>query len=544
MQPDHVRIFDTTLRDGEQSPGATMTSSEKLEVAKTLSRLGVDIIEAGFAAASPDDLRAVKTIAEAVGVTGVEGRPVPEPPTICSLARAHKSDIDKAAEAISPAKHGRIHTFIATSPIHREHKLRMSRDEVLAKVTEMVSYARSFAEDVEFSPEDAGRTEMDFIYEVLQAAIEAGARTLNIPDTVGYTIPVEFGERIAKIRENVPGIEDAVISVHCHNDLGLAVANSLSAVQNGARQVEVAVNGIGERAGNASLEEIVMALYVRHDLYGIGTQVDTTQLTRVSRLVSKVTGMVVQPNKAIVGANAFAHEAGIHQDGMLKHEETYEIMRPEMVGAGKTQLVLGKHSGRHAFANRLGELGYPVAGDGLDKAFARFKKLADKKKHITDADLVALVSDELYQPKEYWRLDKIQVGCGTGMPTATVQLTGPDGKTRIAAEVGTGPVDAVYKAVQSLVHVPCTLLEYTVQSVTEGIDALGEVSVRVTPQDGETSPDKINPQYEHSRARVFHGHGAHTDVIVASAKAYIAAINRILAIREAKQNDEAAGSAA
>jgi 2-isopropylmalate synthase len=545
MQPNHVRIFDTTLRDGEQSPGATMTSSEKLEVAKTLSRLGVDIIEAGFAAASLDDLRAVKTIAEAVGVTGVEGRPASEPPTICSLARAHKPDIDKAAEAVAPAKHGRIHTFLATSPIHREHKLRMSRDEVLAKISEMVAYARSFCEDVEFSPEDAGRTEMDFLYEALQAAIEAGASTLNIPDTVGYTIPNEFGERISMLRENVPGIENAIVSVHCHNDLGLAVANSLSAVQNGARQVEVAINGIGERAGNASLEEVVMALRVRRDLYGIETNVDTTQLTRASRLVSKVTGMVVQPNKAIVGANAFAHEAGIHQDGMLKHEETYEIMRPETVGAGKTQLVLGKHSGRHAFANRLTELGYPVSGDGLDKAFARFKKLADKKKHITDADLVALVSDELYQPKEFWRLEKIQVGCGTGMPTATVRLTGPDGQTNTVAEVGTGPVDAVYKAIQVLVDVPCTLLEYTVQSVTEGIDALGEVSVRVSPHDGDAPPDRINPQYEQTRARVFHGHGAHTDVIVASAKAYLAAINRILAIREAKQNQSnAAGSAA
>ena len=546
MQPDHVRIFDTTLRDGEQSPGATMTSSEKLEVAKTLSRLGVDVIEAGFAAASPDDLRAVKNIAEAVGVTGVEGRPVPEPPRICSLARAHKSDIDKAAEAIAPAKHGRIHTFIATSPIHRQHKLRMSRDQVLAKITEMVSYARGFAEDVEFSPEDAGRTEMDFMYDALQAAIEAGASTLNIPDTVGYTIPEEFGERIAMIRENVPGIENAVISVHCHNDLGLAVANSLAAVQNGARQVEVAVNGIGERAGNASLEEVVMALYVRRDLYGIETQIDTTQLTRASRLVSKVTGMVVQPNKAIVGSNAFAHEAGIHQDGMLKHEETYEIMRPETVGAGKTMLVLGKHSGRHAFANRLAELGYPVSGDGLDKAFARFKKLADKKKHITDADLMALVSDELYQPKEYWSLEKIQVGCGTGMPTATVRLTGPDGQIQTKAEVGTGPVDAVYKAIQTIVNVPCTLLEYTVQSVTEGIDALGEVSVRVSPPGDEAPPDKINPQYEHSRAMVFHGHGADTDVIVASAKAYLAAINRIVATREGTRSEDkaAAGSAA
>ncbi|HSN83833.1 MAG TPA: 2-isopropylmalate synthase [Polyangiales bacterium] len=545
MQPDHVRIFDTTLRDGEQSPGATMTSSEKLEVAKTLSRLGVDIIEAGFAAASPDDLRAVKTIAEAVGVTGVEGRPVPEPPTICSLARATTSDIDQAAEAVAPAKHGRIHTFLATSPIHRDHKLRMTKDQVLAKITEMVSYARSIREDVEFSPEDAGRTEMEFLYDALQAAIEAGATTLNIPDTVGYTIPGEFGERIAMIRQNVPGIEKAVISVHCHNDLGLAVANSLAAVQNGARQVEVAVNGIGERAGNASLEEVVMALYVRRDLYGITTQIDATQLTRASRLVSKVTGMVVQPNKAIVGANAFAHEAGIHQDGMLKHEETYEIMRPETVGAGKTQLVLGKHSGRHAFANRLTELGYPVSGDGLDKAFARFKKLADKKKFITDADLVALISDELYQPTEYWKLDKIQVGCGTGMPTATVRLVGPDGQTRIAAEVGTGPVDAVYKAIQSLVNVPCTLLEYNVQSVTEGIDALGEVSVRVVPGEHDFPPDKINPQYEQSRARVFHGHGAHTDIIVASAKAYVAAINRILALKQGTRNEsKAAGSAA
>ncbi len=545
MQPDHVRIFDTTLRDGEQSPGATMTSAEKLEVAKTLSRLGVDIIEAGFAAASPDDLRAVKTIAEAVGVTGVEGRPSPEPPTICSLARADRSDIDKAAEAVSPAKHARIHTFIATSPIHREHKLRMTKSQVLDRITEMVTYARGFCEDIEFSPEDAGRTEMEFLYDALQAAIEAGATTLNIPDTVGYTIPGEFSERIAMLRENVPGIEKAVISVHCHNDLGLAVANSLSAVINGARQVEVAVNGIGERAGNASLEEIVMALYVRHDLYGIGTQIDTTQLTRASRLVSKVTGMVVQPNKAVVGANAFAHEAGIHQDGMLKHEETYEIMRPETVGAGKTQLVLGKHSGRHAFANRLGELGYPVSGDGLDKAFARFKKLADKKKTITDADLVALVSDELYQPTEYWKLDALQVGCGTGMPTATVKLTGPDGETHTAAEVGTGPVDAVYKAVQELVHVPCTLLEYTVQSVTEGIDALGEVSVRVSPHDEDAATDKLNPQYEHSRARVFHGHGAHTDIIVASAKAYLAAINRILALKEGtKKDSQATGSAA
>jgi 2-isopropylmalate synthase len=360
-QPDHVRIFDTTLRDGEQSPGATMTSSEKLEVAKTLSRLGVDIIEAGFAAASPDDLLAVRGIAEGVGMVAVEGRPVAEPPRICSLARAATGDIDKAWEAVSPAKHPRIHTFLATSPIHREHKLRMSKAEVLSKITEMVTYARGLCADIEFSPEDAGRTEMEFLYEAIQAAIEAGASTINIPDTVGYTTPDEFGERIALIHQNVVGVERAIISVHCHNDLGLAVANSLAALQNGARQVEVAVNGIGERAGNASLEEIVMALKVRHDRFKLTTTVDSTQLTRISRLVSKVTGMSVQPNKAIVGANAFAHEAGIHQDGMLKNQETYEIMRPETVGAAaRASWCMGKHSGRAAFANRLADLGYPI----------------------------------------------------------------------------------------------------------------------------------------------------------------------------------------
>jgi len=536
MSDDHVRIFDTTLRDGEQSPGATMTSAEKLEVAKTLSRLGVDVIEAGFPAASPDDLRAVKTIAEGVGVEHVEGRPNPEPPVICGLARATKQDIDKAFEAVQPAKHGRIHTFLATSPIHREHKLRMSKEQVVAQVREMVGYARSLCEDIEFSPEDAGRTEMDFLYEVLGVAIEAGATTLNIPDTVGYTIPWEFGERIRLIKENVPGIEKAILSVHCHDDLGLATANSLAGVVNGARQVEVAVNGIGERAGNTSLEEIVMALRTRKPLFGLETRIDTTQLTRASRLVSKVTGIPVQPNKAIVGANAFAHESGIHQDGMLKHEETYEIMRPESVGAAQTMLVLGKHSGRHAFANRLRELGYPLEGDGLHKAFARFKKLADKKKTITDADLLALVSDELYQPKVHYGLEAVQVSCGTGMPTATVKLRCPDGELHVESAVGTGPVDALYLAVQKIVNVPVKLLEYTVNSVTEGIDALGEVSVRIQPEEA-TDDNKVNPQHGDSRARVFHGHGADTDVIVASAKAYLASLNRLLSVRESTQSD-------
>ncbi len=538
MNDGYVRIFDTTLRDGEQSPGATMTSAEKLEVAKALSRLGVDVIEAGFPAASPDDLFAVKSIAEAVGTASVPGRPSPEPPIVCGLARATTSDIDKTAEAIRPAKHGRIHTFLATSPIHREHKLRMSKAEVVKKVTEMVRYARSLCADVEFSPEDAGRTEIEFLYEVLAAAIEAGATTLNIPDTVGYTLPHEFGERIALLKQNVPGIEKAILSVHCHNDLGLATANSLAGLLNGARQVEVAVNGIGERAGNTSLEEIVMALHTRKAAVGLATGIDTTQLTRASKLVSTVTGMVVQPNKAIVGANAFAHESGIHQDGMLKHEETYEIMRPETVGAARTHLVLGKHSGKHALQNRLAELGYALEGDALAKAFESFKKLADKKKIITDADLVALFSDGLQQElTERFSLADIQVVCGSmGLPTATVRLATPSGEVHTEVAVGTGPVDATFKAIQKIVGAPATLLEYSVSSVTRGIDALGEVSVRVEEVlEADAQPSttaKINPQHGASRAQVFHGHGAETDIIVASAKAYLGALNRMLSARD------------
>jgi 2-isopropylmalate synthase len=532
----YVRIFDTTLRDGEQSPGATLTSAEKLEVARALSRLGVDIIEAGFPAASPDDLHAVRTIAESIGKEPMEGRPSPEPPTICGLARANRADIDRAWEAVEPATHPRIHTFLATSPIHREHKLNMSKEQVVERVREMVAYACELCGDVEFSPEDAGRTEADFLYEVVAAAIEAGATTINIPDTVGYTTPWEFGERIAELIENVPGSERAVFSVHCHNDLGLATANSLAGVRAGARQVEVAVNGIGERAGNTSLEEVVMALHTRHPFFGLETGIDTTQLTRTSRIVSTSTGMVVQPNKAIVGANAFAHEAGIHQDGMLKHHETYEIMRPETVGAARTELVLGKHSGKHAFAVRLKDLGYPVAGAELLKAFDRFKKLADKKKLITDADLIAMVSDELYQPREYYRLEAVQVGCGTsGLPTAGVRLTGPEGQTVTEAAAGTGPVDAVYEAIDRIVQANATLLEYTVQSVTEGIDALGEVTVRVRAN--EVGTQRLSPQHGH-RARVFHGHGADTDIIVASAKAYVSALNRLLSVIDAQREVE------
>jgi 2-isopropylmalate synthase len=534
--PGYVRIFDTTLRDGEQSPGATLTSAEKLEVARALSRLGVDVIEAGFPAASPDDLHAVKTIAESIGSNPLEGRPSPEPPRICGLARANRADIDKAWEAVRPAKHPRIHTFIATSPIHREHKLNMSKEQVLEKAREMVAYACELCGDVEFSPEDAGRTEPEFLVEVVTAAIEAGATTINIPDTVGYTTPWEFGESMARLIEAVPGSERAIFSVHCHNDLGMATANSLAGVRAGARQVEVAVNGIGERAGNTSLEEVVMALHTRQAFFELSTGIDTTQLTRVSRIVSTTTGMVVQPNKAIVGANAFAHEAGIHQDGMLKHHETYEIMRPETVGAARTELVLGKHSGKHAFGVRLKELGYPVVGADLLKAFDRFKKLADKKKTITDADLIALVSDELYQPREYYRVEAVQVGCGTGgVPTAGVRLTVPEGHTVTEAAAGTGPVDAVFKAIDAIVRADATLLEYTVQSVTQGIDALGEVSVRIRAE--EVGAARLSPQHG-NRARVFHGHGADTDIIVASAKAYVTALNRLLSVLEAQREAE------
>lgn len=530
---DYVRIFDTTLRDGEQSPGATMTSAEKLQVAATLARLGVDVIEAGFPAASPDDLRAVRSIAETVGTQRRTGRD-PEPPIICGLARATRSDLDRAWEAVAPAHRPRIHTFLATSPIHRRHKLRMSTSAVVAKVREMVAYARGLCDDVEFSPEDAGRTELEFLYEVLAAAIEAGATTLNIPDTVGYLMPDELGERIREIRRHVPGVDGVVLSVHCHDDLGMATANSVAALRNGARQVEVTINGIGERAGNTSLEEVVMTLHTRRAALGLRTGIDTTQLTRASRLVSKVTGMLVQPNKAIVGANAFAHEAGIHQDGMLKHEETYEIMRPETVGAARTELVLGKHSGRHAFGARLAELGYPLEGADLERAFKRFKTLADKKKTITDADLVALVSDQLGQPQTHLVLEDIQVTCGSmGMPTATVRLRRGGGASETHASVGAGPVDAVFKAIDALTGASVELLEYTVQSVTGGIDALGEVSVRVRPREPATA--RVNPQRDGAAPQVFHGHGTDTDILVASAKAYLGALDRMLAARDAAQ---------
>ncbi len=525
MTDGYVRIFDTTLRDGEQSPGATMTSTEKVEVARALSRLGVDVIEAGFPAASPDDLEAVRSIAEHVGREPAEGRA--EPPIICGLARATEKDIETAWQGVRAARRPRIHTFLATSPIHREHKLRMTEPEVLSRIRAMVGVARSFCDDVEFSPEDAGRTEPEFLWEAVAAAVAAGATTVNIPDTVGYTTPDELGALIRGIKENVPGIDDVIISVHCHDDLGMATANTLAGIRNGARQAEVTINGIGERAGNTALEEIVMALRTRRPVFGLETGIDATQISRVSRLVSTVTGMSVQPNKAIVGANAFAHESGIHQDGMLKHQETYEIMRPESVGLTQTRLVLGKHSGRHALENRLVELGYGLDGSELDEVFEQLKKLADRKKVVTDADLVALVSSEMRQPAEVFALEGLQVTAGTiGMPTATVRLRGPDGAVETRAAVGTGPVDALFKAMDAIVGCPATLLEYAVHAVTEGIDALGEVTVRVRSE--ACSGARKNPQRESSQPLVFHGHGADTDILVASAKAYLAALNRLL----------------
>jgi len=509
--PNVVRFFDTTLRDGEQSPGASLTSSEKLEIARQLSSLGVDIIEAGFPAASPDDLLAVKRIAQEVGT--LDG------PVICGLARAHTDDINKAWEAVQDAAKPRIHTFLATSEIHMKYKLRLDPEEVVERIGNMVRYARSLCEDIEFSPEDAGRSDPEFLKLVLQVAIEAGATTLNIPDTVGYTVPHEFGALIHKLVTETPGGDSVIWSTHCHNDLGLATANTLAGIMAGARQVEVTINGIGERAGNTSLEEVVMALKTREAVYKLETNIDAAQITRASKMVSNYTGMVVQPNKAIVGANAFAHEAGIHQDGMLKDTRTYEIMTPEMVGLHQSKLVLGKHSGRHALRTRFEELGYELDEDQFQQAFVRFKEVAEKKKTITDADLETIVFDKLNRPEEFYRLEALQVACGTaGMPTATIKMVGPDDKVYVEAAVGVGPVDAAYRAVHQVIPVAVTLLEYNVHGVTEGIDAQGEVSVRVCLD--EPADDEY---------RTFGGYSADPDVIVASVKAYVSALNRVVA---------------
>ncbi len=524
MDTNRVIIFDTTLRDGEQSPGATMNTEEKIAIAKQLARLGVDVIEAGFPASSPGDLEAVQRVAREV-----------QGPTICGLARCVRGDIEAAWEAVKDAEKRRIHTFISTSDIHIEHQLRMTRQQVVQRTREMVSLARSLCDNIEFSPMDATRSEREFLYEVLAVAIECGATTLNIPDTVGYSAPAEFADLIRDIRAHTPGIEKAIISVHCHNDLGLAVANSLAGVTAGARQIECTINGIGERAGNAALEEIVMGLRTRQDYYQVTTGVDTTEIYPTSRMVSSYTGLNVQANKAVVGTNAFAHESGIHQDGILKYRQTYEIMDAKMVGLAKSTLVLGKHSGRHAFADKMEQMGYHLDAEQLTRAFARFKDLADKKKVITERDLEALVSDEVFQPEEVYRLQQLQVSCGDhSIPTATVALEGPDGQIITDAAHGTGPVDAVYKAINRLVGVPNKLIEFSVNAVTEGIDAIGEVTIRIEadPEVGNGLP--MNPQTE-QKTFVFSGHGAATDIIVASGRAYMSALNKLLTVRGRKR---------
>src|SRR5262245_8927564 len=498
---DKLIIFDTTLRDGEQSPGASMTKDEKLRIARQLERLRVDVIEAGFAASSPGDFESVQAVAGLIKESAV-----------CSLARANDRDIARAAEAGKPARRKRNHTFIATSPIHMEKKVRVPPGQVLAEAVHAVRYARKFPDDVEFSPEDAGRSDVDFLCRVLEAVIKEGAGTLNIPDTVGYTMPEQFGALIRTLRERIPNSDKVVWSVHCHNDLGLAVANSLAAVANGARQVECTINGLGERAGNASLEEVVMAVRTRQDVFACDTRIDTTQIVPASRLVSGITGFPVQPNKAIVGANAFAHEAGIHQDGVLKSRETYEIMRAQDVGWSANKLVLGKHSGRTAFKQRLKELGIELeSDDAYNKAFHRFKELADKKHEIFDEDLHALVSNEAdAAASERWRLVSLQQESGTSKrPRANVVLA-EAGSEHPAASEGDGPVDATFKAIESLAASGAELLLYSVNAVTQGTESQGEVTVRLA-----------------KGGRVVNGVGADTDIVVASAKAYVNALNRL-----------------
>ncbi|MGV2827274.1 2-isopropylmalate synthase [Myxosarcina sp. GI1(2024)] len=524
---DRIIIFDTTLRDGEQSPGATLNVTEKLEIARALARLGVDVIEAGFAYASPGDFEAVQKVAQTVGTE--------DGPVICSLARAIKADIKAAAEALKPAAKARIHTFISTSDIHLKYQLKKSRSEVLAIAEEMVAYAKSFMEDVEFSPMDAGRSDSEYLYQVLEAAIAAGATTINIPDTVGYTTPKEFGALIKGIKENVSNIDKTVISVHGHNDLGLAVASFLEAIENGARQLECTINGIGERAGNAALEELVMALHVRRQYFNpfLGkpadsteplTNIDTQQIYKTSRLVSNLTGMMVQPNKAIVGSNAFAHESGIHQDGILKNKLTYEIMDAQSIGLTDNQIILGKHSGRNAFRTRLIELGYELSESELNKAFVRFKEVADKKKVVSDRDIEAIVNDEIRQPPELFRLELIQVSCGDrSRPTATVTIRTPEGKELTDVAIGTGPVDAICKAIDRVIEVPNELIELSMQSVTEGIDAMAEVTIRLRHED-----------------KIYSGRTANTDIVVASARAYIKALNRLYANSQMTSNTQPA----
>lgn len=504
MPNDKVIIFDTTLRDGEQSAGIGLTTPEKMEIAKQLERLGVDVIEAGFAASSPGDFEAVQAIAREV-----------RRPIIASLARCVLSDVDAAWEAIKDAEHPRIHVFISSSDVQIMYQLRRNPEEVMDMAIASVERAKSYCDDVEFSPMDATRTDMDYLYKMLEGAITAGATTINIPDTVGYIYPWEFKERLRLIKENVPNFDQAVLSVHCHNDLGQAVSNSLAAVTEGARQIEGCINGLGERAGNAALEEVIMGLETRKDLYGVDTNIDTRQIYRTSRLVSDITGFAVQPNKAVVGANAFRHASGIHQDGILKERSTFEIMDPQSIGWPSNELVLGKLSGRAGLRSRLEELGYKLGQDELNEAFEAFKSLADRKPEVTNTDLVALMSSQrrTADVPAIYQLEHVQVSCGNReIPTATITIVDPDGKSLTEAATGTGPVDAVYKAINLMVGVTNTLTEYRVDAVTEGIDALGDVTIRIE-KDG----------------KAYVGRGSDMDIIVASAKAYMNALNRLLA---------------
>ncbi len=496
----HIRIFDTTLRDGEQAPGCSMNLAEKLTLARQLERLGVDVIEAGFAIASAGDFESVRAVAEALENTKV-----------ASLARTASADIERAGQALERARHPRIHTFIATSDIHLQHKLRMGREQVLEEVDRAVRQALQYTDDVEFSAEDATRTDWDYLVQVFTTAMKAGARTLNVPDTVGYTTPVEYHDLIRYLREHIPGSEEVIFSLHCHNDLGLAVANSLAAIQAGARQVECTVNGIGERAGNTAMEEVVMALKTRSDAFeGLDTRIRTTEIYPTSRLLSSIIGVPVQPNKAIVGDNAFAHEAGIHQDGVLKAAITYEIMTPQSIGRPSNELVLGKHSGRHAFRERLRELGFDLQEEEFELAFRRFKDLADRKKSIYNEDLEAILADAVRMEEGRFQLVDLVIQSGTfATPTATVELR-VDGEPRKATAQGAGPVDAVFKAITELTDTKAELQQYQVKAITGGMDAQGEVSVTIT---------------EGGRRVI--GHGAHIDILVASASAYVNAINRL-----------------
>ncbi len=509
---DMIMVFDTTLRDGEQSPGAAMNVDEKLEIARVLQDMGVDIIEAGFPISSPGDFRAVQRISREIRGC-----------TICGLTRANPKDIEAAAEALKDAAHPRIHTGLGVSDVHVEHKLRTTRQGALEMGVAAVKHAKKFVTDVQYYAEDAGRADPEYLYRVLEAVIAAGATVVNIPDTTGYTSPDEFGALIRGIAENVPNIHRAVISVHCHNDLGMATANTLAGVRNGARQVEVTVNGIGERAGNSSLEEVVMAINTRRDLFGLDSRVDTRRLYPISRLVSQLTSIPVQPNKAIVGANAFAHSSGIHQDGVLKDRSTYEIINPRDVGVPDSEIILSARSGRAGLRHRLAELGYMLDDEQFEKVYQRFLNVADKKKTVDTRDLEAIVADEVQMFfAETYHLEQIQVSCGSrSIPTATVRIKGPNGEVFCDADHGAGPVDAVYRAINRVIGEPNELIEFSIQAVTEGIDAVGRVTVRI----------QADKPVNGAKRRVFSGHGADTDIITASAKAYMFALNRLIAAR-------------